>query len=220
MKYFIVLAFTVLFFSSIGNDKVEKKQIDKFESTLGEIETNFLNDIVNEFDSYLSKKYNNENSYLCFKQYLTEISESDNPDFWKIGKDKLEKILTGNLFAKYDSIYPDLVWYNNGVIGVSFYRLGIGNSIAITGNKNQVLNIDSLINSIKTRPKLNEIEPSYFQIALESIMTKDSLIQNYLDARKTAGTISIRLIADGLLYSINPENEYFAKRIMIMEMND
>jgi hypothetical protein len=77
-----------------------------------------------------------------------------------------------------------------------------------------------LINSIKTKPKLEEIEPSNFQIALESIMTEEILIQNYLAARKTAGTISIRLIADGLLYNCNPENEYFAKRIMIMEMND
>ena len=137
----------------------------------------------------------------------------------EINKDKLEEMQKTNLFAKYDSIYPDSVWHDKKVFIVSYTDLGITNSIAITNKETKESNIDSIINSLKSKPRLKEIEPSYFQIALESIISKDSLIQNYLDARKAAGTISIRLIAGGLLHDLKPDNEYFAKRIIIMQMN-
>ena len=176
--------------------------------------------MVNDFDSFLNEKYKNEK--FKFKKYLKEISESNPPDIWKIDKNKLEEIKKTNLFAKYDSIYPDSVWYDNNVFNVLYSDSGLGitNSIALKNKENKESNIDSIINSLKSKPRLKQIEPSYFQIALESLMTKDSLIQNYLDARKTAGTISIRLIAGGLLQNLKPDNEYFAKRIIIMQMND
>ena len=153
---------------------------------------------------------------------MTQISESGEPDIWRIDKNKLEEIKQTNLFAKYDSIYPDSVWYDNNVLNVSYSDsdVGISNSIAFINKDNNESNIDSIIHSLKSKPRLKEIEPSYFQIALESIVTKDPLIQNYLDARKKAGTISIRLIAGGLLHDLKPDNEYFAKRIIIMQMND
>ena len=50
--------------------------------------------------------------------------------------------------------------------------------------------------------------------------TEDQLIRSYINAKQTAGAISIRLIASGLLYHLSPENEYFARRILIMQMND
>lgn len=214
MKRIFTFVFFIFFFSCTHG---QNSRVNEFEKTLGKIETGYLNELVNDFDLFLNKKYKDEE--FKFKKYLTEISESNQPDIWKIGKNKLEEIKKTNLFAKYDSIYPDSVWYDNNVFNVSYSDsdLGIINSIAF---KNKESNIDSIINSLKSKPRLKEVEPSYFQIALESIVTKDSLIQKYLDARKTAGTISIRLIADGLLYDLKPENEYFAKRIIIMQMND
>jgi hypothetical protein len=221
MKHIFIIVIAVLLFSCNENKKIEGERINRFENSLGEKETKYLNEIVRDFDSYLMTKFKDKKSESEFKQYLTELSESENPDFWKIDNIKLDKYLNSNLFAKYDSIYPDTVWYDNNVINVSFASsIGIANSIAPIKRKNQELNIDSLINSIKTQPRLNEIEPSYFQIALESIMTEDSLVLNYIDAKQAAGTISSRLIASGLIYNLSPETEYFAKRIMIMEMND
>ena len=146
---------------------------------------------------------------------MTEISESKQPEIWRIKKEKFKEILENNLFAKYDSIYPDSVWYDNNVFNVSYSDsdLGITNSIALKNKENKESNIDSIINSLKSKPRLKEIEPSYFQIALESIVTKDVLIQKYLDARKTAGTISIRLIAGGLLHDLQPDNEYLQREL-------
>ena len=218
MKYILTLLISVLFFSFTQKNKTEKeKQINVFESSLGAEETKALNELVKDFDLFLNKKYKNQE--FKFKEYLTEISESGEPDIWKIDKNKLNEIKQTNLFAKYDSIYPDSVWYDNGVFNVSYSdsELRITNSIAFI---NKATNIDSVINSLMSEPRLKEIEPSYFQISLESVMSGDTLIKNYLDAKKTAGTISIRLVADGLLYRLNSENEYFAKRIFLMEMND
>ncbi len=217
MKQVLTFMFLIFFFSCTHG---QNGRIDEFENSLGEIETKYLNELVNDFDLFLNKKYKDEE--FKFKKYLKEISESNQPDIWKIGKNKLEEIKKTNLFAKYDSIYPDSVWYDNNVFNVSYSDsdLGITNSIALKNKENKESNIDSIINSLKSKPRLKEIEPSYFQIALESIVTKDSLIQKYLDARKTAGTISIRLITGGLLHELQPENEYFAKRIIIMQMND
>ena len=220
MKYIVTLVITIFIFSCNENKKIENELMDKFENILGESETKYLNEIVGDFDSYLKTKYKDTNSNSELKQYLRDLSKSKYPDFWKIDKMKLDKYLKSNLFAKYDSIYPDSVWFKNNEINIRFNELGITESIIPIKRKNQELNVDSLIISIKKTPKLNEIEPSYFQIALESIMEKDTLILNYIDAKQTAGNISLRLIANGLLYNLSPKKEYFAKRIMIMEMND
>ena len=77
-----------------------------------------------------------------------------------------------------------------------------------------------MILSYRSRPKLNETEPGYFLIALEALDFGDPLINNFLQAKQTAGTLSIRLLAKGLLADLKPENAYFVKRIIIMEMND
>jgi len=217
MKHILTFAILVFLFSCTQKKDI---RIIEFENSLGQTETKYLNDLINDFDSFLNKKYKNEE--FKFKQYLTEISESGEPEIWEIDKDKFEEIQKTNLFAKYDSIFPDSVWYDNKVFNVSYSdsKVGISNSIAFINVESTKTNIDSIINSLKTEPRLVEIEPSYVQIALETVMAEDTLIQNYLDAKKTAGTISIRLIAGGLLHTLKPENEYFAKRILIMEMND
>lgn len=215
MKQILTFMFLIFFFSYTHG---QNARINEFENSLGEIETKYLNELVNDFDLFLNNRYKDEE--FKFKKYLTEISDSKQPDIWKINKDKLVEMQKTNLFAKYDSIYPDTVWHDKKVFIVSYTDLGITNSIAITNKETKESNIDSIINSLKSKPRLKEIEPSYFQIALESIISKDSLIQNYLDARKAAGTISIRLIAGGLLHDLKPDNEYFAKRIIILQMND
>jgi hypothetical protein len=215
MKHILTITILVFFFSCTQKKNI---RVTEFENSLGKKETKYLNDLVSDFDSFLNIKYKNEE--FEFKQYLIEISESKQPEIWKMNKDKIEKIQKTNLFAKYDSIFPDSVWYDNKVFNVSYPDLGITNSIALIEKENQNLDIDSIINSLKNKPRLEEIEPSYFQNYLEAVMNEDTLIQNYLDAKKTAGTISIRLIADGLLRDLKTGNEYFAKRILIMEMNN
>ena len=215
MKHIITFLILMFFFSYI---QIKNDRIGEFENTLGETETKYLNELVNDFDAFLNKKFKDEE--FKFNKYLKEISESNQPELWKISKDKFEEIQKTNLFARYDSIFPDSVWYDDKGFNVSYSDMGIRNSITIRKEENQEYNIDSIIKSLKNKPELKEVESGYFQISLESVMSGNTLIKNYLDAKKTAGTLSIRLVADGLLRELKDENEYFAKRILIMEMND
>jgi hypothetical protein len=215
MKLIIPFLILIFFFSFTQR---KNDRIDEFENALGETETRYLNELVNDFDSFLNEKFKGEE--FKFIKYLTEISESNQPELWKISMDKFVEIQKTNLFARYDSIFPDSVWYDDKGFNVSYSYMGIRNSITITQKKNQELDVDAIIKSLKNKPELKEVEPGYFQISLESVMSGNTLIKNYLDAKKTAGTLSIRLVADGLLRELKDENEYFAKRILIMEMND
>ena len=216
MKHLLSFIFAVLLLSCNADKQIEKNQIKKFKTVLGKTETKQLDDIVRDFDSFLNKKYKNTNSETKLKQYLQELANWDNPEIWKIDELKLKEYYTSNLFAKYDSIYPDSVWIENDLINLKYNELEDIQSI-IPINKS---NIDSMINELKREPELNLTSPSNFLLALESIAPKDSQIVNYLDAKDIAGNISLYMLADGLLYNYKNSSEYFTKRILVMEMND
>lgn len=82
----------------------------------------------------------------------------------------------------------------------------------------KISNIDSTISALKIESKLSLKEQSRFFIALDTIQMTDSLIIKYLDAKEAAGSISLSLIAGGLKHSLNESNEYFAKRIFVIDM--
>ena len=216
MKHLLSFIFAVLLLSCNADKQIEKNQIKEFKTVLGKTETKQLDDIVRDFDSFLNKKYKNKNSESKLKQYLQEIANWDNPEIWKIDELKLKEYYTSDLFAKYDSIYPDSVWIENDLINLKYNELEDIQSI-IPMNKS---NIDSMINELKREPELNLTSPSNFLLALESIAQKDSQIVNYLDAKDIAGNISLYMLADGLLYNYKNSSEYFTKRILVMEMND
>ena len=216
MRHLLSFIFAVLLLSCNADKQIEKNQIKKFKTVLGKTETKQLDDIVRDFDSFLNKKYKNTNSETKLKQYLQELANWDNPEIWKIDELKLKEYYTSNLFAKYDSIYPDSVWIKNDLINLKYNELEDIQSI-IPINKS---NIDSMINELKREPELNLTSPSNFLLALESIAPKDSQIVNYLDAKDIAGNISLYMLADGLLYNYKNSSEYFTKRILVMEMND
>lgn len=76
-----------------------------------------------------------------------------------------------------------------------------------------------MLQELKNTPKIQELEPGHFRLALEVIQSEEELVQKYIAAKKTAEILSIRLVAKGLALDLNPKNEYFAKRIIVMELN-
>jgi hypothetical protein len=107
-----ILAIILLILSLWGcHKKTEKSNglVERFEKILGEQETAYLNEIVGDFDKYLASKYPDNQSK--FKTYLVEISESKVNEYWEIDKTKLKKYQESNLFGKYDTIFPDSVWF-------------------------------------------------------------------------------------------------------------
>uniref|UniRef100_UPI00321662F5 hypothetical protein n=1 Tax=uncultured Draconibacterium sp. TaxID=1573823 RepID=UPI00321662F5 len=216
MKHFISSIIAVLLLSCSADKKVEKKLISEFKTILGKRESKQLDDIVRDFDAFLNNNYKSKNSELRLKQYLEEIANGDNQEFWKIDEVKLKEYHTSNLFAKYDSIYPDSVWIENDFINIKYKDSEVTQSI-IPINKS---NLDSMVNELKKEPELNQTSPGSFMLALESIAPKDSQIINYLDAKEIAGGISLYMLANGLLHNYKTRSEYFTKRIFVMEMND
>lgn len=215
MKQSILLITVIVLFSCTTNEKTENEWITTFESSLGKRETKYLNEMVNDFDAFLEKKYDDKNSASSVKLYLQELSDN-NSGQWKTDTEKYQQYQESNLFAKYDTIYPDSVWIEDDLVNVKFEELEVIQSIIPLDNEN----LESLVNELKVKPELTLMSRGNFFEALKSVSDKDSLISNYLSYVEIAGQTSIYLLANGLLYDYKPKNEYFAKRILIMEMND
>jgi hypothetical protein len=200
------------------NQRAEKKHssIETFEKILGEPETNYLNEIVADFDNYLASNYPDHKSK--FESYLVDISELGVKEYLKIDSTKLIKYRESNLFGKYDTLYPDSVWYDGLSFSSKFPDSEFIEEMIPIKREGKNTNVDSTINSLKNEPRFVLTEQSRLFLALDSISQSDSLIITYFDAKEAVGSMSPSILAGGLRYYLNDNNEYFAKRIFIMDM--
>ncbi len=216
MRYLTIILIILSPFACHQKTDKNDTPTEKFERILGEQETTYLNEIVCDLDNYLASTYPDQESK--FKTYLVDISKSRVKEYWKIESNKLKKYGETNLFGKYDTIYPDSVWYGGLSINIKYPDFEFIEEMIPIKRKNGETNIDSMINSLKIEPKYLLIEQSVFYPALDSIQESDSLIINYIDAKEAAGNMSPLILVGGLMYNLNENNEYFAKRIFVMEM--
>ena len=200
------------------NQKTEKNemQIEKFENILGKQETTCLNEIVGDLDNYLAENYPHQNSK--FNEYLVDISESKVDKYWKIDSMKIKKYRESNLFGKYDTIFPDSVWYDEQTFKIKYPDFDIVEEIIPLKRISKETNIDSTINAMRIEPRFLLKTESKFYLALDSIQQSDSLMITYLDAKKVVGHLSPSVLANGLKYYLTESNEYFAKRIFVMDI--
>ena len=132
----------------------------------------------------------------------------------------MEKYCGSNLFGKYDTVYPDSVWYDGLSFSIKYPNDDFIEEMIPIKRKGENLNLDSTITSLKNEPRFILTEQSKLFIALDSISQSDSLIITYFDVKEAAGNISPSILAGGLKYYLNEDNEYFAKRIFIMDMHE
>lgn len=215
----LLTIFLILSFISC-NQEIRKSEsnIRKFEHNIGAKELDYLNEIINDFDNFLANNYPDKKSK--FKAYLADISELKTIKYWKIDSTKMHKYRKSNLFAKYETIYPDTVWYDGQTFSIKFPNTEYIEEIIPIRRKNVDLNIDSTINSLKHKPETWLIEQSDFYLALNSIQKSDSLIITYLEVKEIAGNLSPTILASGIMYYLTDKNEYFAKRIFVMDIHD
>ena len=211
----LIFLFITLFACNQKTGKNEM-QIEKFEKILGKQETTYLNEIVGDLDNYLAENYPYQNSK--FKAYLVDISESKVDKYWKIDSMKIKKYRKSNLFGKYDTIYPDSVWYDGQTFKIKYSDFDIVEEIIPLKKNNKETNIDSTINALRIEPRFLLKTESKFYLALESIQQSDSLMITYLDTKEAAGNLSPAILAGGLKYYLTENNEYFAKRIFVMDL--
>ncbi len=216
MKNLTIILIFISLFACNQTTKKSDSQIEKFEKILGGQETIYLNEIIADFDNYLSSKYPDQKPK--FKTYLTDISELKIKKHWEIDSAKLEKYRASNLFGKYDTLYPDSVWYDGLSFSIKYPDDEFIEEMIPIKRKGENLNVDSTITSLKNEPRFILTKQSKLFTALDSINQSDSLIITYFDAKKAVGNLSPSILAGGLKYYLNDDNEYFAKRIFIMDM--
>ena len=217
-----IIFLTIVIFLLCCNKKkiITNSRIERFEKILGEPENSYLNEIVDDFDAFLDSKYKRDISVSKFKQYLLKNSEADISKFWRIDSLKLIKYRQSNLFAKYDFIYPDSIWYENGQINLKFHKYEMEESIIPNQRKKRVLNIDSIINIKKNEPRRMLIKASKFFVALDSVKQGSPLINYYLQTKNLSGSTPPHILTHGILYDLSNTDQYFCKRILIMELYD
>ena len=216
MKKLIIIAIFISFFNCNENPRKTILPIEKFERILENKETIYLNEIVKDLDNYLSTLYPNKKSK--FKLYLVDITKNNIKEYWNIDTNKLKKYKRSKLSRKYDTIFPDSVWYNNKSFKIKYPDSNLVDEISFFRGKNEN-NIDSIINSLKVEPRLLVKEESNFYLALNTIKQSDSLITISIKS-KTMGNIAPPALAYGILNHLSDNNEYIAKRIFIMNMYD
>ncbi len=199
--------------SSINNSNT----IKRFENVLGKQETDYLNEIVQDFEDFLNSNYSGNNLAFKYKAYLTDISNNTLKHHWKIDSLKMLRYEKSDLFAKYDTVYADTVWFDDGMVNFKFKNDNLVQSIIPIEKKDQTSNIDSLIQDTKSKPYIKLISESRFYTTLDSIAHGDSLILDIIDSKSNPNQLEESLFARGLLKH-NPDFfNYFIKRIIALE---
>lgn len=218
MKILLFNILIIFFISCNQGNKKRDNQIERFEQSIGVKELSYINEIIDDFDANLTNNYPDHK--FKFKAYLTEISELKKIQYFKIDSTKLKKYSESKLFKKYDTIYPDTVWFNGQSFNIKFPNNEFIEEIIPIKVENTVLNVDSIINSLKLKPKLILIQQSDFIISLSSIKESDSLITNYIETKEILGDLPPLILVNSLLHYLSENNEYFAKRIFVLDMLD
>jgi len=239
MKHIISIVIVVLLFSCNETQKNEKERIKIFENSLGKYGSMNLNKSVNNFDSFLNEKYKEIESSDRFRRYLKEIADSENPELWEMEimnsneineisenkatitkEDDFQVSFDSTLVAKKLRILPDSVWHEDNVVKSIYSKpIKLTHSNAVPRDEYLKSNIEEVIKTEK-EGFVKLMGKDQLKSALKSIMDYDILVKNYFLAKQSDLDKSIQDIAKGLLCDYNPEEKYFAKRIIMLEMND
>ena len=183
---------------------------------MGEPETTYLNEIVSDLNKYLSANYPDRESR--FKSYLVDIPDLNLNNFYRIDSIKLIKYGESNLFGQYVALFPDSVWYDGLIFKIKFPNSDFINEMLPLPGKRENSDIDSIITSLENKPEFVLKEQSRFILALDSIKQSDSLISTYLEVKESLGDLTPFTLSIGLKHYLNDNNEYFAKRILMMDL--
>jgi len=228
-KRFIKVLLLLLLISSCSNEK----DIGKFESILGEENSETLSYLLDDFESdFLKRQYPNLDTEKAYKQFLTELSKGQTQYWKKISKSSREYLEKSNLRLEVYSV-PDSIWIERDPEKLTLsssdvpmlkikrkylmpdgtFGFSISESSFLYKEK---INEDSIIESRKKWVDINYVG-SYTR-ALNSISNKSDFLTEYLDMRDAVGTIDPKLIADQMLETKVDLNDYFIKRLIVTEI--
>ncbi len=224
MKILSTLLLLFVIVLNINAKNENEQSIKCFETSLGKQGTINLNNSISEFDSFLKEQYKAIEAKERFKQYLKELSNSANCEIWEMEtidtqETKLKSLDLASLVALKLLILPDTVYRENNTVKSSYSKpFKLSRLSKIPQNKYLESNIASVISSEKDG-FVELLGKEQFKKALEAVVGYDTLVQNYILSNQNNDNIPLQEIAQEILKNYTAEEEYFAKRIIIWEMN-
>ncbi|MBN1187967.1 MAG: hypothetical protein JXB49_37175 [Bacteroidales bacterium] len=218
IKKTLILVFIILLLPNCN--KSEQAVIKEFENVMGETETQYLNEIVEDFELYLEANYGDKDIESKYTFFLNDLSKNELNENWQFDSLKFLKYKNSNLFAKYDTVYADTAWYSANMINYMWENDDLIQAEIIISKRDRPLNIDSLIQDIKSTPFLRQVSECGFYAAIDSVSACDSLV-NIINEFKHMGGNDLRFRIANKIFQFNPDySDYFVKRIVAIETAD
>jgi len=214
MRLSVLLILFILLTSCESNKSSHQdKNIELFESLLGQEECQCLNDIIVKFDMFLEQKYGGDSDSNLFRTYLIDIESTGSIEFIELDS---SQYFNNNLFNTYHIEYPDSIWIDDSVVHAKYPSLPIEDTKIPRSPNEESKNI--LINKLFKIPEISITNISSYFLALDSIKSNDTLIENYLETKNAVGMIHSSIMVSGILMYLDNGSEYFCKRIFVMEI--
>ena len=219
-KILLTSIFSLLIFSCSN-----KKQIAEFELILGEENSETLTSMVVEFENgFLKSKYPKLSIEKAYSEYLTELESNitgnwERPtkkDIDKFNQSELKKVVYG---------LPDSIWVEESenknrteyrirrkyLTSNGEYKIG-----TLESSIPKVSDEDSLIATLQNHYDINYF--GKYREALKSVSIEDKFIKKYLQMTTEAGMMDPRMIAYEMLIADLDFDDYFIKRLIVIEI--
>jgi|TARA_B110000261_G_scaffold163181_1_gene208600 hypothetical protein len=228
----IYLIYILIFSLSCSKGQTENR-ISEFENILGKKESNTLTYLVEDFEkNYLNKLYPNLNTNDAYEKLLTKINNSgktpDPREFLKEGYKKYEKSkLKLQIYSLPDSIWIEkdinktifkgfdptlkIKWKSLTNKGIYEYRTS---ESSVNHMKN--MSEDEIIKKAENRVSINYF--GSYNKAINAVFNEPSFINEYFEIRDNSGNSNPSIFINRLLNSNSDFNDYFIKRITVIEL--
>ena len=224
----LILTVLLLAVWSCSNDKF----VAEFESTLGNENSQFLTELVFDFENdFLKRQYPNLEIESAYKKLMLELRDGQIDDWKKIStksRNKFEKSLLKSEIYQ----YPDSVWVEKDtaemtikskqpVIKSRFKYVSIDGTIEYLEAESSIppmeyADIAWLLKRQKESPEFNT-SGKYFQ-ALYKVKDRDEFFKKFYERKNSMGFIGAETLASVMLYENVDFNDYLIKRIIMLEI--
>ena len=231
MKTLLTLLIITFSLTIQAKDNDVKKD---FEESFGNYGSENLNNTISNFDLFLETHYPNLNPTERFRNYLNEFVSGEAPE-WKMkiikGNEIADPLLIEYNYKNKDEVKKDSPLFGQKILFLPDTVYREGNAVKSIYSKPFKLTqssrvptdeyLESNIALIAEDAKKGYIElvgKEQFDYALNKIIDKNILVNRYLKAKVDNSNLSKKEVC-ALILEFGNGNEYFAKRILVWEMN-
>ena len=226
MKVFLkitcsIIVLWLLLTSCFQENAINKYKIQVFENYLGSKEAQILNELVVDFELYLDSHYPAKSINEQYHLYLQEISNKNCRNIYQLTDAHFTYIQEKSQLLGH-FIFPDSIIYLPESVFVSFHEGEAVSYIDImpetAGGKKLLSRFEA--DSIQTHLKRETVKigESTFYFSLKIVQPANELVEAYLLELGNEFTgMGINFIAPGLIGANADFNDYFLKRIVIIE---